>query len=266
MAEIKAIDRGTVSRVCSGQVITELRTAVKELVENALVRRATRARAVRATPDPRAPRPPGPSQDAGATTVEVKLRDFGAALIEVTDNGSGVAEADYEGLTKKHYTSKISSFADVDGVKSYGFRCARARSARGGAKSLRQRASRASRGRSGEALSSLCELAGTFTVTTRREGQSVGAHLDFARNGDLRSRVCARLRPLRAPREQSPLATLRTRPPTIQTPVARPVGTTVSVANIFAVRAPPWHGLAPPRSDAHTLLVRPPKATARSAP
>lgn len=40
MAEIRAIDRGTVSRVCSGQVITELRTAVKELVENALVRRA----------------------------------------------------------------------------------------------------------------------------------------------------------------------------------------------------------------------------------
>jgi len=43
--KIKAIDRASVSRICSGQVILDLSTAVKELVENAL--------------------------DAGATSVEV---------------------------------------------------------------------------------------------------------------------------------------------------------------------------------------------------
>jgi len=32
---IRAIDRGTVHRICSGQVIVELAVAVKELVENA---------------------------------------------------------------------------------------------------------------------------------------------------------------------------------------------------------------------------------------
>lgn len=42
---IQAIDKGVVHRICSGQVILDLATAVKELVENAL--------------------------DAGATTVEV---------------------------------------------------------------------------------------------------------------------------------------------------------------------------------------------------
>lgn len=34
---IKAIDKVSVARICSGQVITDLATAVKELVENSLV-------------------------------------------------------------------------------------------------------------------------------------------------------------------------------------------------------------------------------------
>ena len=38
---IKAIDKGTVHRICSGQVILDLATAVKEVVENALDARAT---------------------------------------------------------------------------------------------------------------------------------------------------------------------------------------------------------------------------------
>ena len=36
--EIKAIDRDSVQRICSGQVIVDLSVAVKELVENALVK------------------------------------------------------------------------------------------------------------------------------------------------------------------------------------------------------------------------------------
>ena len=35
-AKIQAIDKSTVHRICSGQVILDLATAVKELVENAL--------------------------------------------------------------------------------------------------------------------------------------------------------------------------------------------------------------------------------------
>lgn len=43
MAAIKAIDKAAVHRICSGQVIVELQTAVKELVENSLVHQARSA-------------------------------------------------------------------------------------------------------------------------------------------------------------------------------------------------------------------------------
>lgn len=85
---IKAIDTNSVAKICSGQVILDLAGAVKELIENAL--------------------------DAGATSIEVRLRDHGLSLIEVADNGSGVAPPNYEGLVKKYHTSKISNFKDLE--------------------------------------------------------------------------------------------------------------------------------------------------------
>lgn len=102
-------------------------------------------------------------KDAGAKHVEVKLKDFGLDLIEVSDNGSGVSPSNYEGLALKYHTSKLSSFSDLTGVKSFGFR--------------------------GEALSSLCELAGSFQVTTRAAGQSVGVKLTYGRDGKLLKEV-----------------------------------------------------------------------------
>ncbi|KDD73310.1 hypothetical protein H632_c2314p0, partial [Helicosporidium sp. ATCC 50920] len=53
---IRAIAPSAVHRICSGQVIVDLATAVKELVENAL--------------------------DAGATSIEVRLKEYGSELIE----------------------------------------------------------------------------------------------------------------------------------------------------------------------------------------
>lgn len=61
--------------MCVHKVVLSLAVAVKELVENAI--------------------------DAGATLVEVKLRDQGLESVEVSDNGSGVEEKNLEGMSKK---------------------------------------------------------------------------------------------------------------------------------------------------------------------
>ncbi len=61
---IQAIDEESIHRICSSQVVTDLATAVKELIENSL--------------------------DAGATVIEVKLFDWGGECIEVSDNARGI--------------------------------------------------------------------------------------------------------------------------------------------------------------------------------
>ncbi|KAI6131694.1 histidine kinase-like ATPase [Pisolithus croceorrhizus] len=93
---IRAIDARTVHRITSGQVVIDLQSAVKELVENSL--------------------------DAGATAVEVRFQNHGLKSIEVVDNGTGIAPRDYEGIALKHYTSKLSSFEDVSRILTFGFR------------------------------------------------------------------------------------------------------------------------------------------------
>ncbi|KAM6379192.1 mismatch repair endonuclease PMS2 isoform 1-T1 [Pluvialis apricaria] len=129
---IQPIDRNSVHRICSGQVVLSLGTAVKELVENSL--------------------------DAGATNIDIKLKDYGAELIEVSDNGGGVEEENFEGLTLKHYTSKIQDFSDLIHVETFGFR--------------------------GEALSSLCALS-DVTIFTCHKSAKVGTRLAFDHNGKI---------------------------------------------------------------------------------
>lgn len=47
------------------------------------------------------------SVDAGATSVEIRLKDYGATSFEVIDNGCGVEEENFRGLGLKHHTSKL---------------------------------------------------------------------------------------------------------------------------------------------------------------
>eukprot|EP00070_Physeter_catodon_P017964 XP_023977422.1 mismatch repair endonuclease PMS2 isoform X1 [Physeter catodon] len=129
---IKPIDRKSVHQICSGQVVLSLSTAVKELVEN--------------------------SVDASATNIELRLKDYGVELIEVSDNGCGVEEENFEGLTLKHHTSKIQEFADLTQVETFGFR--------------------------GEALSSLCALS-DVTISTCHTSAKVGTRLVFDHNGKI---------------------------------------------------------------------------------
>ena len=135
---IKPIDKGAVHRICSGQVILDLSVAVKELVENAL--------------------------DAGATNIEVRLKEYGSELIEVADNGHGVAQENYESLALKHYTSKLVTFEDLEDISTFGFR--------------------------GEALSSLSAVAGHLAVVTRTcDDEEVGMKLVFDKQGQLVSKT-----------------------------------------------------------------------------
>ena len=83
-------------RLCSGQVVLSMASAVKELVENAL--------------------------DSGATNIEIKFQEYGSKVIEVIDNGKGVTEENFAALTLKHHTSKIMGFEDVSFVTTFGFR------------------------------------------------------------------------------------------------------------------------------------------------
>ncbi|GFO28622.1 mismatch repair endonuclease pms2 [Plakobranchus ocellatus] len=137
-SSIKAIDKTSVHRICSGQVVLTLATAVKELVENSI--------------------------DAGATSVEVKLKDYGSESIEVIDNGFGVEEKNFEGLTLKHHTSKLQDFEDLISVSTFGFR--------------------------GEALSSLCALS-NMTIITRHKSNAVGTRLEFDQNGKISAKKSA---------------------------------------------------------------------------
>uniref|UniRef100_A0A453NZE8 DNA mismatch repair protein S5 domain-containing protein n=1 Tax=Aegilops tauschii subsp. strangulata TaxID=200361 RepID=A0A453NZE8_AEGTS len=93
---IKPIGKSVVHRICSGQVIFDLSSAVKELVENSL--------------------------DAGATTVEVGLKAYGEEWFKVADNGSGISPGNFQALALKHHTSKISDFSDLNSVVTFGFR------------------------------------------------------------------------------------------------------------------------------------------------
>ncbi|KAL5513934.1 hypothetical protein ACEPAG_2695 [Sanghuangporus baumii] len=133
---IKSIEKTSVHRISSGQVLVDLQTAVKELVENSL--------------------------DAGATTIDVKFRDYGVTSFEVSDNGSGISPEDYDNVAMKHHTSKLSTFEDLTTVQTFGFR--------------------------GEALFSLCALSERVTITTATAKEApMGTILDFDKTGKVKS-------------------------------------------------------------------------------
>ena len=138
---IKAIDATSVHKICSGQVILDPSSALKELVENAL--------------------------DAGASKIEVRLKECGLDMLEVIDNGAGIKPEDYESLAGKHTTSKLAAFDDLTRLTTFGFR--------------------------GEALSSLCAISASVVIQTRTAEQLVGTKLVYDSNGTLTStESCAR--------------------------------------------------------------------------
>ncbi|MFH0755036.1 MAG: DNA mismatch repair endonuclease MutL, partial [Candidatus Omnitrophota bacterium] len=96
MAQVHVLPSDVIARIAAGEVVERPASVVKELVENAL--------------------------DAGATRIEVHLKDGGNSLIHVKDNGRGISREDLLVLFQRHATSKITSKDDLDKVLSLGFR------------------------------------------------------------------------------------------------------------------------------------------------
>ncbi|KAL3955246.1 hypothetical protein ACCO45_010809 [Purpureocillium lilacinum] len=133
-ATIKPIDGRSIHQIQSGQVIVDLCSVVKELVENSL--------------------------DSGAGIIDVRFKNQGLDLIEVQDNGSGIAPANYASIALKHHTSKLSSYSDIASLETFGFR--------------------------GEALASLCALSNLAITTCLQAEVPKGARLTFEPSGKLR--------------------------------------------------------------------------------
>jgi len=84
------------NQIAAGEVIQRPASAVKELLENAI--------------------------DAGATEIQLIVKDAGKELIQVTDNGKGMSPTDARMSFERHATSKIRSIEDLFKIRTMGFR------------------------------------------------------------------------------------------------------------------------------------------------
>ena len=121
---VKLLPDSVANQIAAGEVIQRPASAVKELMENAL--------------------------DAGATQIDLVVKDAGKTLIMVTDNGCGMSETDARLCFERHATSKISKAEDLFAIRTMGFR--------------------------GEALASIAAIA-QVELKTRRSEDEVGTKI-----------------------------------------------------------------------------------------
>jgi len=92
---IRLLPDTLVNRIAAGEVVERPAAAVKELVENAI--------------------------DAGATRIDVVVRDGGKSLITITDDGCGMTPDELSLAVERHATSKLPG-DDLLDIRSLGFR------------------------------------------------------------------------------------------------------------------------------------------------
>ena len=121
---IKLLPDSVANQIAAGEVIQRPASAVKELMENAL--------------------------DAGASQIDLVVKDAGKSMIMVVDNGCGMSETDARLCFERHATSKISKAEDLFAIRTMGFR--------------------------GEALASIAAIA-QVELKTRRKEDEVGVKI-----------------------------------------------------------------------------------------
>ena len=95
-ALIQLLPENLVNQIAAGEVVQRPASVVKELLENA--------------------------RDAGSSHIQLFIKDAGKALIQVTDNGSGMSPSDARMCFERHATSKIKDIEDLFSVRTHGFR------------------------------------------------------------------------------------------------------------------------------------------------
>lgn len=116
---IKLLPDSVANQIAAGEVIQRPASVVKELMENAL--------------------------DAGATQIDLFVKDAGRTAITVIDNGCGMSETDARLCFERHATSKIKKAEDLFMIRTMGFR--------------------------GEALASIAAVAQVELMTRRKEDE-----------------------------------------------------------------------------------------------
>ena len=115
------------NQIAAGEVVQRPASVVKELMENAI--------------------------DAGASHVQLIIKEAGKVLIQVVDNGKGMSVTDARMAFERHATSKIKSASDLFDLNTKGFR--------------------------GEALASIAAVA-HVELLTRTEEDEVGTQIKIA--------------------------------------------------------------------------------------
>ncbi len=93
---IQLLPDAIANQIAAGEVVQRPASALKELLENAV--------------------------DAGASTIQVLVKEAGKQLIQVIDNGRGMSPTDARMSFERHATSKIRSSNDLFSIKTFGFR------------------------------------------------------------------------------------------------------------------------------------------------
>lgn len=121
---IKLLPDSVANQIAAGEVIQRPASVIKELVENSI--------------------------DAGATSIQIILKDAGRTLIQVIDNGCGMSDTDARLSFERHSTSKIRKAQDLFSLHTMGFR--------------------------GEALASIAAIS-QLELRTQKEGSSMGTKI-----------------------------------------------------------------------------------------
>lgn len=123
--KVHRLDDETISKIAAGEIIERPASVVKELVENSI--------------------------DAGATCIEIEIKNGGRQLIQVIDNGSGMEREEAVLAIERHTTSKIMEPDDLNRLKTLGFR--------------------------GEALPSIVTIS-QFEMTTKPADSNLGTYIE----------------------------------------------------------------------------------------